>query len=111
MAGASPRRRAVLGVLGAALLVLSGCGGDDSESSGSDVVSQPEPNEPISTQVDAFNEAIATQDCEKLAPLGISLTRPHLAAGTPPSKSECRDTMPVLKSLKGIEMQDSAEFG
>jgi hypothetical protein len=103
----------MVSVLGAALLALAACGGDDDggEGSAAELVSQPEPTEPISTQVDAFNEAVATQDCEKLAPLGLSLTRPTTEPGAPPSEAECRDTEPVLRDLRGVEMEESVEFG
>jgi hypothetical protein len=112
MAGAVRRRWAVLGILVLALLAPAGCGGDDDGGGSSEVVSQPEPAEPIESQAEVFNEAIAGQDCEKLATLSFSTRRFKVTEpGAAPSPAECRDVEGILRKLKGVELQESAEFG
>ncbi len=109
-------RRWAAGLAVLPLLAL-GCGGDDDGNGGEEtaaqpeVVSQPEPSESISTRIEVFNDAVADQDCERLAPLGHSLTRPANEPGAPPSAEECRETESYISDLQGVQLDADAEFG
>jgi hypothetical protein len=116
MAGIRAGRGLAAGLVAVSLLAL-GCGGDDDEETteatgaGPEVVSQPEPSESISTRIEAYNDAVADQDCERFAPLAFSLARETTEPGASPSRPECRDAEAALRDLRGVELDDDAEFG
>lgn len=108
-------RSLIAGVVAAAALV-AGCGSDDggSDVNGDEprVVAQPQPAGPLADQVEALNEATADQSCEDFVPLLYSLTRAkNPEPGAAPSDVECRRAEQHLRTLRGIEFTDSAEYG
>jgi hypothetical protein len=106
--------------LACASVALAGgaCGGGDS-SSGSDVVSAPEAEEPLEEHLANVNQAIANGDCEIFIEEEFSQTRfpgkgstELVEPGAPASPSDCRPaSRPLLGGLKGVDFTPTQESG
>ncbi len=109
-------RIAIAALISGSLLaagLVSGCGSDESEGDdpSSELAAQPEPEQPISEQLEPLNKAIAEADCDAFAALQFSLSRPTPEAGAPATPEECEFLQATFDALEGAEFDESAEFG
>ena len=104
-----------------AALGFAACGSEESTEGGDDgesqLVSPPEVTASLDEQMQALNEAIATDDCEAFSELTFTFLRPlgddgqFQEPGSPGTAEECKNTEQVRGMLDGVELTESAEYG
>jgi hypothetical protein len=100
--------RNILTLLAACAVLIAGCGGDDEDERRE----SPKAKAPLSGELAGWNQAIASQKCDRYAPLALTATRsPQAKPGGPPVADECRFYRQQLPQWKGIRLQKSDQLG